>query len=599
MRIQENENAMAASYPTLSVAIEQHPTRPQNAPDCYQYIVDTLTHWGITLYTGVTGGGVIHFLKHLPPLQADNTGQPGFLNFGEYVAGFVPLGYYLGSGRIAAAVATTGAATKLISCGLSDAKLHNIPAVYIVPVSGKSLTGFAPLQDSSQFGSNTIAQLRAELPDSVFVLDNPAALATQLALAKSQLDNSKPVVLILDNEALNNAGQPFPVPVPVFNEPPVANSESMSAFLIQFRQAVHGKRLVILVGEEMERYPHAALLVTEFSRLVAAAVIWSINGANAVERSNPYGYGYISFGGNDKALALYRSLGKDDVLLVLGACPDEYTINFVRPAAAHTFYLSNIPEAYGLVDNSLQHVMQGHYAALYTPLDLALQQLTLAAHRLPLLNRPAAPAPHYLNDRPFPPARGHYVNLATLYQQLDQWWPAHAIGFDDVCLAYKDRQYVTQRPNNHIRFYSLYRGSAMGGAFGAAVGAQLANPDQQVFLFTGDGCFRLFAGSLGEVAGIGLVVFLLNNETLTIVEQGLHKILPEVPQERYHARLQSLDYCGIARASGWEAERLLPDLSNLTPLLDQIREKPSRSLLIEVPVDPRQILGSNPRVQNL
>ncbi|WP_353722290.1 thiamine pyrophosphate-dependent enzyme [Dyadobacter sp. 676] len=189
--------------------------------------------------------------------------------------------------------------------------------------------------------------------------------------------------------------------------------------------------------------------------------------------------------------------------------------------------------------------------------------------------------------------------MAGLYQRLDRWWPEGSIGIDDTCLAYKDRQYVTQRPNNNILFYSLYRGSAMGGAFGVAVGAKLAAPRRPVFLFTGDGCFRLFSGSLGEVSNLGLVVFLLNNETFGIVEQGLRKVLPYVGTAHYHSRLDAVDYCGIARANNWDAIRLAPDLGNLDEALDRATNKSSRSLLIEVPVDPNQVLGKNPRLKNL
>jgi len=566
--------------------------------DSYQFITNTFASWGITLYTGVTGGGVIHLLKYLRPFSEDTAHKPSFLTLGEYSAGFVPLGYYLASGKIAAVVATTGAATKLISCGLSDAKLHDIPAVYIVPVSGKGTAGFSPLQDTTEYGSNIVAQLRAELPDSVFVLDNPSKLAEQLSRVRVQLDSSKPVVLVLDNEGLNTVGSGLPAPPSRRSYITVGNNTD--AFLASFREAVAGKRIVILVGEEMARYPDATNLTTRLSIQLQAPVIWSINGANAVSRDNPFGYGYISFGGNDKALSLYGSLGANDVLLVLGACPDEYTVNFNRFLASHTFFLGNTPHAYGLLDGGLQHVTQGIYHHVHAPLDLLLEQLADAAYRHPFSNKPADPAPGNLNDKPFAPARENYVNMATLYQRLDQWWPAGSVGIDDVCLAYKDRQYVTQRPNNNIRFYSLYRGSAMGGAFGAAVGAKLASPHKHLFLFTGDGCFRLFAGSLGEVSGLGLVVFLLNNESLSIVGQGLSKVLPNVAKERYHARLDAIDYCGIARACGWDAARLKPDLANLNDLLDSIaNNKSPRSLLIEVPVDPQQVLGNNPRLKNL
>ncbi|OUL59874.1 thiamine pyrophosphate-dependent enzyme [Flavobacterium sp. AJR] len=567
--------------------------------DSNQLIVNTLESWGISLYTGVTGGGVIHFLKYLNPYKRDSFNTTEFLTFGEYSAGFVPLGYYLSTGKIAATVATTGAATKLISCGLSDAKLHDIPAVYIVPVSGNSTVGFSPLQDSTHYGSNIVEQLKAELPDSVFILNNQATLKETLVQAKKQLDRFKPVVLVLDNEGLNIISTVCKSPYP--NQSNVFKNTNLDSFITSFKETIKGKRLVLLVGEEMARYPDAIHYTSELSKLLCPAVIWSINGANAVNRDNPYGYGYVSFGGNDKALSLINALDENDVLMILGACPDEYTVNFNKFPVAHTFFIGNIPDAYGLVDNSLEHIIESKYDHVYAPLDLVIQKIIDAAHLLPFENLPFESAPKDLNNLPFAFARDNYVDMVTLYQKLDNWWPARSIGIDDVCQAYKDRQYVTQRPNNNIQFYSLYRGSAMGGAFGVAVGAKLASPDRSVFLFTGDGCFRLFSGSMGEVHDLGLVLFLLNNETLGIVEQGLGKIMPDVDNERYHARLKSLDYCSIARACGWNAEILNTDLSNLDDLLDSmmIKNKPPQSLLIEITVDSLQLLGSNPRLKNL
>lgn len=139
----------------------------------------------------------------------------------------------------------------------------------------------------------------------------------------------------------------------------------------------------------------------------------------------------------------------------------------------------------------------------------------------------------------------------------------------------------------------------MGGAFGVAVGAKLSSPDRPVFLFTGDGCFRLFSGSLGEASELGLVIFLINNACFSIVGQGLPIILPDIAEKHYHASLKVLDYCAIARASGWEAESLAPDLSNFDQLLEKIKHPGRKSWLIDIPVDALQVLGHNPRVRNL
>ena len=89
---------------------------------------------------------------------------------GEYVAGFVPLGHYLATGEIAAAAATTGTATKLLLCGLSDAKLHRIlPAVYLLAATPSRMALQSPLQDTTTSGSNPVDQVAAELPKGLCI----------------------------------------------------------------------------------------------------------------------------------------------------------------------------------------------------------------------------------------------------------------------------------------------------------------------------------------------------------------------------------------------------------------------------------------------
>ena len=97
---------------------------------------------------------------------------------GEYVAGFAPLGHWYATGRIAGCVTTTGAATKLGGSGMTDAKLHNIPAVYLVALNSTMSIGNAPLQDVSEHGMNVIPQLEAELGEGCVVIDSVHSLRT-------------------------------------------------------------------------------------------------------------------------------------------------------------------------------------------------------------------------------------------------------------------------------------------------------------------------------------------------------------------------------------------------------------------------------------
>jgi acetolactate synthase-1/2/3 large subunit len=186
------------------------------------------------------------------------------------------------------------------------------------------------------------------------------------------------------------------------------------------------------------------------------------------------------------------------------------------------------------------------------------------------------------------------VNLLEFYQKINKLWKKPTLCFEDVCTAYRDRQYVLPIPDKNVQFFSSQDGSAMGGALGIGLGAKLAAPQKHCFIFMGDGCSRLVFGALPELADLGIVVFVLNNQSLGIVDEVYQKIYADVEQKKYHIKLATVDFVGLAKACSWEAEKLKPDLSNLESLMDKAYSS-KRSFLIEIPCESFQSLGFNPR----
>ncbi|NVJ25758.1 thiamine pyrophosphate-binding protein [Myxococcus sp. AM011] len=568
----------------------------------YEVLLNALSAWGITTCTGVTGGGLLHFLRNLEPhpgsAAPSSNGALRHLTIGEYVAGFVPLGSYLATGELGCCVATTGAATKLLTCGLTDAKMHDIPSVFLVPTSSAASEGLSPLQDTSALGNNIVQQLQAELPQGVFMLDQPGILVEQLLRAQRELQNYKPVVLVIEPTVLN---RPTGTERCRFSaiRPVEANPAQVQEMVESIRSELDGRRVVILAGEELARVRQAQRLTTRLCEQLGAPLVWSINGANGVERVNPMGHGYISFGGNDAAMAVWKSLGEDDVLLVLGASPDEYTVNLEKYQAGQTFVLTSVEDGYGQHHGSFAHRARHGFRQWVTPLESALHALVEHLERHPARTLRSRPAPRNLNTSERKPPRPGFVDMRQFFNQLDSLWAPGTLGFDDVCLSYKDRQYVTQRPHPNARFFSLYRGSAMGNVLGLGIGAKLASPESHVVGFTGDGCFRLFAGCLSEASDLDLLLFVLDNASYGIVEQALPTVLPGLEPSRRHTRLTAMDFGDIARACGWAACQLKPDLANLEEILHLHQGRSGKSILVTVPVDAEQILGLNPRASNL
>ncbi|MGH2472858.1 MAG: thiamine pyrophosphate-dependent enzyme [Candidatus Limnocylindria bacterium] len=563
-------------------------------------LIEQLRRWGVRFFAGVNGGGVVHVAKHMEPyyeLAHSADKAPRMLTMGEYVAGFAPLGYWLASGRIAGCVTTTGAATKLGGSGMTDAKLHNIPAVYLIALNSTLSVGNAPLQDVSEHGMNIVPQLEAELGEGCIVIDNIDRLEDDLRRAQRVLKRNKPVAIAFHPDVLSRETD---ANVSWTSHPRTFSAHDVSEFLAEFPRVAKGKRVVVYVSGEAAFAPKIRTLTTVLSKVLKAPTVWSVNGANAIARDNEYGYGHISFGGNDRAMELWRSLGKDDVVIALGFDAGEYSLNLAKIPAGHVYHFTDLHDAYGHKQGEFRHRAAHEYRMVRGDIGLVLEEV------LPRLaesckDRPiTAPAPESLNTRePEPNKRPGTVDFQEFYQRIDKMWRPGSIGFDDVCIAYKDRQWVTQRPNPNIPFWTTHDGSAMGGGFGLGVGAKAANPDLHTFVFTGDGCFRLFGGALADAATMDLRVFVVNNEVYGIVDKGLEVIIPDYDKKNYHSKLPHIDFVKHAEAHGWDAVRIAPDLSNLTDTMDAAYERKGRLMLVDLPVDADQLLGLNPRLNNL
>ncbi|HZK74255.1 MAG TPA: thiamine pyrophosphate-dependent enzyme [Clostridia bacterium] len=562
-------------------------------------LIDTLRKWGINFFAGVNGGGLIHVAKQLEPLlglEQIGDGKPRMQTMGEYVAGFVPLGYYLASGKVAGCLTTTGAATKLGSSGITDAKLHNIPAVYIIALNSTLSIGLSPLQDVSEHGMNVIPQLRAELGEACIVVDDISKLQTQLEQAQSILAESKPVAIAFHPDILS---QQVEVDVPKVERQRGFDQVDADRFVHELPGLTSGRRVIIYVGAEAARCPGITKLTTELSELLQAPTVWSVNGANAVSRDNPYAYGYISFGGNDEAMKLWRSVNADDIVISLGFDSGEYSLNLSPIPAGHVWHFTAWNEPYGHKDGDFRHRVNGDYRVVRGDIEKTLQEV-LPRLKGKVGNRPHLEVPRDLNSRTISrEVRKGCVDAYEFYGELYRSWRPHSIGFDDVCTAYKDRQYVTQKPHQSMPFHTVHDGSAMGGAFGLGVGARAADPSLHTFVFSGDGCWRLFGGGLAEAANIGMNLFIVNNGTYAIVDKGLEVVIPDVDKGRYHGKLAPIDFVAAAKAHGWDGFRLRADLGNLGEILDACYKGSGQSILVDVPIDADQVIGLNPRLNNL
>src|SRR5205809_1263587 len=265
--------------------------------------------------------------------------------------------------------------------------------------------------------------------------------------------------------------------VPWTSHPRTFAARDVAEFLAEFPRVSAGKRVVIYVSGEAAFAPHARTLTTLLSKILKAPTVWSVNGANAVDPSNEYGFGHISFGGNERAMELWRSLGKDDVVIALGFDAGEYSLNLAKIPAGHVYHFTAMREAYGHKNGEFRHRVAHEYRQVRGDIGLVLEEV-LPRLATTCKERPnTAPAPESLNTRePERNKRPGTVDFQEFYEKVDKMWRPGSFGVDDVHIAYKDRQWAPPRPNPNIPFWTTHDGSAMGGGSGIGLGARSRTP---------------------------------------------------------------------------------------------------------------------------
>ncbi|MCR5387847.1 MAG: acetolactate synthase large subunit, partial [Lachnospiraceae bacterium] len=97
----------------------------------------------------------------------------------------------------------------------------------------------------------------------------------------------------------------------------------------------------------------------------------------------------------------------------------------------------------------------------------------------------------------------------------------------------------------------------MGYGLGAAIGAQVANPDRTVINFAGDGCFRMNMNEIATASRekLPLIEIVVNNHVLGMVRQWQNLFY----KQHYSATVldDGVDFVKLAEAMGAEAYRAL------------------------------------------
>ena len=488
-----------------------------------QWVVHALRAQGVETVFGYPGGAIMPVYDALY-----DGGVEHLLCRHEQGAAMAAIGYARSTGKTGVCIATSGpGATNLIT-GLADALLDSVPVVAITGQVASPFIGTDAFQEVDVLGLSLACTKHSFLVQSLEELPRVMAEAFQVA----------------------NSGRPGPVLVDIPKdiqvavgelEPHFSTVEDDDAFphadvAEARRMLAQAQKPMLYVGGGVGM-AQAVPALREFIAATQIPATCTLKGLGAVEAGYPYYLGMLGMHGTKAANLAVQEC---DLLIAVGARFDDRVTGKLNTFAPHASVIHMDIDPAEMNKLRQAHVaLQGDLNALLPALQQPLAVDAWRQHAAEMRSQY-----EWRYDHP-----GEAIYAPLLLKQLSDRKPQDSVVTTDVGQHQMwSAQHMTySRPENFITSSGL---GTMGFGLPAAVGAQVARPDDTVICISGDGSFMMNVQELGTVKRkqLPLKIVLLDNQRLGMVRQWQQLFF----QERYSETTltDNPDFLMLARAFG-------------------------------------------------
>lgn len=459
-----------------------------------QYIVSALHQQGVTQVFGYPGGAIMPVYDALY-----DGGIPHLLCRHEQGAAMAAIGYARSTGQVGVCIATSGpGATNLIT-GLADAMMDSVPVVAITGQVARDFIGTDAFQEIDVLGMSLSCTKHS------FLVTDGAELGTVMAEAFRIACSGRPGPVLIDvpKDIQMAAVEPRAPMHLVDDEEPLCE------------QALAEARALLAAAERPILYVGGGVVladaVTELRAMAATCglpAVTTLKGIGTLDPACGLSLGMLGMHGTKAA---NYAVQQSDLLLVVGARFDDRVTGKLAAFAPHAKVIHLDIDAAEI--GKRREVQVSLQADLKKVLPALAQPLAIAAWRAHCQALAAEHAFRY--DHP-----GERIFAPWLLQQLSTRLPDGAVVTTDVG---QHQMWVAQHmqfddPRGLITSAGL---GTMGFGLPAAVGAQVARPDDTVVLVSGDGSFMMNVQELGTLkrAQLPVKMVLLDNQRLGMVRQ--------------------------------------------------------------------------------
>ena len=473
-----------------------------------QIVIECLKEQGVDTVFGYPGGAILNvydeLYKHKNEIRHVLTSH-------EQGASHAADGYARSTGKVGVCLATSGPGATNLVTGIATAYMDSVPIVAITCNVG------VPLLGKDSFQEIDIAGVTMPITKHNYIVKDVTKLAATIRKAFEIAKKGRPGPVLVDipkDVTAQKTEYQAKEPVAVQRDTGRITEEDLQTALKLIREA---KKPYVFVG--------GGAVISGASEDLRDGTDPRYTGMLGMHGTKTSNYGVsecdlliaIGVRFSDRVLGNAKKFANQAKILQLDVDPAEINKNIVVTASV----IGDVKEILGRLDAQLAPMEHKEW----------MDHILAYKEKYPLTYHPEGLSGPYIVEQVYRMTKGEAIMVTEVGQH--QMWTA--------------QYYRYAKPRTLLTSGGL---GTMGYGLGAAIGAQVANPDKQVVNIAGDGCFRM---NMNEVATavrekLPLIQVVINNHVLGMVRQWQNLFY----EARYSATVlnDSVDFVKLAEAMG-------------------------------------------------
>ncbi len=493
-----------------------------------QIVIECLKEQGVDTIFGYPGGAILNvydeLYKHRDEIRHVLTSH-------EQGASHAADGYARSTGKVGVCFATSGPGATNLVTGIATAYMDSVPMVAI------TCNVTVPLLGKDSFQEIDIAGITTPITKHNFIVKDITKLADTIrrAFRIAQTGRPGPVLVDIPKDVTAQKTDYKKAEIPPVGR--ICDKLTEEDIETAVHLIKHAKKPYIFVGGGAV-ISGASQELKQFVELVDAPVTDTLMGKGAYDGTSERYTGMLGMHGTKTS---NLGVSECDLLIAIGVRFSDRVIGNAKKFARHAKILQLDVDPAEINKNIVVNAcVMGDVKEILAKLNERLEPMHheewmshIAGYKemYPLKYHPQGLSGPYMIEKIYELTKGDAIMVTEVGQH--QMWAAQF--------------YKYSKPRTLITSGGL---GTMGYGLGAAIGAQIANPDKTVINIAGDGCFRM---NMNEIATavreqLPLIQVVVNNHVLGMVRQWQDLFY----EKRYSATVlnDSVDFVKLAEAMG-------------------------------------------------